>query len=813
MKALVDDIRYAWRRLLATPLQSVLALITLAFGAGAASAIFSVVDGVLLRPLPFVEPDRLVAINATVLGMGTEGWYGSSEPEVIDLEALDEAFESVGAYSWQTVVLGDSLQPRRVDAVLATAGFFPALGVKPVLGRVFTAEENRRGVDRVAVISWQFWQSQFGGSADVLSREIQLPTTTLRIVGVMPRGVAFPDPGVPFWIPLQIDRANPFARNNHYLEVVARVRPGLSPEAARARAEALAARSARAYPAFYPNEGYRVRLRPLREQVVGDVERALLVLLGAVGLLLAIACVNVANLLIARGEGRRREMAVRSALGAKRGRLARLVLTESLVLAFLGGLAGIGLASVGTSQLLRLAPSSIPRLNEVHVNGTVLVFALAIVIVTGIGFGLLPALSAARLDATRALKEGGTGRVGGRSRQLTRRSLVVIQLALAVALLIAAGVLMRSFSNLYRVDSGIDPDDVLTLRAIPSTARYKAGEAMVGYHERLMSRVRTLPGVNAVAEVSNLPLSDGLNGWSFQIEGREAATVAEAPASSINQVTPDYFRVMGQRVVQGRVFTEADRADAPPVVVISESLAKKYFPGEDPVGRRMRVYTPNWPWMEIVGVVGDVRHYGLEHEGGAVWYVPHAQAYRSAYTSFPAMTLVMRTSVEPSSLAEDARATVREVDPTVPIEAVKTMRGVMATSLGPRRFTTLLIGVFAAVALFLASVGVYGVVACGVMARRREIGVRMALGAEAGRVLASVLGEAVVLASVGVAGGVGLGYLFSSALRGLVFDVSPMDPATCAGVGAVLLVMAVAAALGPGLRATHVDPLVVLRSE
>jgi putative ABC transport system permease protein len=813
MGTFIDDLRYGFRRLVSTPTHTVLALATLAFGIGATTAIFSVVDGVLLRPLAYEQPERLVALNATVQGLGTDDWYGSSEPELIDIENLDDVFASVGAFSYQTVIVGDSTEPRRIDALLATAGLFPALGVEPLIGRTFTPEDDVKGNAPLAVISWDFWQAQFGGSTSVLDQPMRLSDREVRIVGVMPRGFAFPDPSTPMWLSMRLDRVNPWARNNHYLEVVGRLRNGIGLERARARLDALAATSSETYPEFYPDRGYRIRTRSLHEQVVGDVQRALWVILGAVGVLLAIACVNVASLLLARGEARRREIAVRSALGARSGRLVRLVLGESVLLAAAGGILGIVLARVGTTQLLRIAPSSIPRLYEVEMNPVVLVFAIAIVAVTGIAFGILPAIAAARQDPSDALKEGGTGRIGGKRRQATRRGLVIAQLSLAVALVLGAGVLLRSFGNLYRVDAGIRTDHVLTLRISPSTARHAAGEAMVAYHGQVLDRVGAIPGVTGVAEVSNLPLASGMNGWSFLIEGRPPATVADAPAANINEITPQYFDVLGLEVVSGRPFTDTDRAGSTPVVLISESLAKKFFPNEDAVGRRMRVFTDGWPWMEIVGIVRDVRHFGLDRAGQPTWYVPHAQGWISAYTSFPAMNVLVRTDGRPGTVAEAARSAIRDIDPTVPIENVQTMDDVVATSLGSRRFTMVLIAAFAVLALFLAAVGVYGVVAWSVLARRREIGVRIALGAAVGRVLGSVLREAFALASAGIAGGLAIAALFSAALKGLVFDISPMDPMTCLGVALVLLLTAFVAAIAPAVRASRVDPLSTLRTD
>jgi len=807
MNGFLDDVSHGLRRMAAAPAQSALAVLTLAVGVGATTIIFSVVDGVLLRPLPWDSADALVRLNAS----RSEGnWISNSEPEFLDIRKLDEVFTGVAAYGQSMPVLGDSLAPRRIRMLIASAALFSVLGEAPLLGRTFTEEEDQRGRDLLLVISWEFWQRQFGGRPDVIGQTIRLSDQPATIIGVMPRGFAFPVPDVQAWAPVRIDFANPWARNNHYLEIIARVRPGVSVAHARARLDALAAASEAAYPEFYAEGGYRIRTMLLREHMVGGVRRPLLVLLGAVGLLLAIACVNVAALLLARGEARRRELAVRASLGARSGRLARLTLLESAWLAALGGGLGAALARFGVPPLMRLAPGSLPRTHEVAVSGHILMFSLLVVLLTGLAFGAWPALNASRADPAEALKEGGAGRVGGRRRQAARRSLVVVQLALAVALVLGAGVLVRSMVKLYGVDAGIDPANVLTLRLTPTQASYPSYPAVIAYHEAALERVRNLPGVISAGAVSNLPLAGPMNGWSFQIEGRIPANIGEAPDADINMITPDYFQTMNQGIVRGRAFTPRDRADAPPVVIISESMASRFFPGEDAIGKRFRVWEP-WPWMEIVGIVRDVRHYGVDRESDPAWYVPHAQAYVSAYTTFYAMTMVVRTAGEPVALAEPIRAELRALDRAIPVENVQPMERVLEASLGTRRFTMQLIVAFAALALFLATVGVYGVVAGSVAARGREIGVRMALGAQRPQVLTAVLAEALALAALGILGGLAVSMAASAAMTGLVFGVRPVDPMTCVVVAIGMAVTTALAALSPALRATRVDPLSALR--
>jgi predicted permease len=806
---LSDDIFYGLRRLLATPVHTSLALLTLAFGVGSTTAIFSVVNGVLLRPLPYEEPDELVVLHTST--KSTE-WYGGSDPEYFDLRKLDDVFTSVAAYTINHVVLGDAAEPRRIRVLAATSDLWPALSVAPLMGRTFTADDDVPARDRVAVISWELWQRQYGGSENVLGQTLRLNDRPIEIIGVMPRGFAFPDPMTEAWITLRLDTANPVARNNHYMGMVARLRSDVTIESARVRLDVLASQSQRAYPEYYADGGYRLRVRSLREHTVGAVERALYVLLGAVGLVLAIACVNVANLLLVRGEVRRREIAMRAALGAQAGRLVRMLFAESAMLAIGGGLLGIGLAWWSVAQLPKLAGSSLPRSSNVAMDGNVLAFTLVLVILTALAFGMLPALGTARANPADALKEGGTGRVGGRRRQAVRRSLVVLQLTLAVALVLGAGVLLRSVVNLYAVDAGLRTDSVLTMRVTPMAAQHPDHPEIVRFHESVIQRMSSIPGVTSAGAVSNLPFTGGMNGWSFQIEGRVVPTVGEAPAADINQVTPGYFETVGQQIVRGRAFNDRDLADSPPVVILSEALAARHFPGEDPIGKRMRVFTEGWPWMEIVGVVRDVHQYGVDRQSFPAWYVPHAQAFVSAYTSFRDMTLVVGTP-DPAALATTVRAAIRELDASAPIENVRSMRDLLDASLGTRRFTVLLITLFGAVALFLAAVGVYGVIAWSVQSRSREIGVRMALGARQRQVLMSVLKEAVILAATGVFFGLAVGALASSALRGLVYNVSPMDPATCALVIVLLLATAGIASVAPALRATRVDPLDSLRVE
>ena len=657
------------------------------------------------------------------------------------------------------------------------------------------------------------WRRDFAGSTKVLGQTIFINERPVIVIGVMPAEFSFPHPDYEAWLPHRLDLENLWARNNHYLGVVGRLKGGVTLPEAQAELDVQAANSTTAYPEFYGDKGYRIRMERLHDSVVGDAKKTLLILLAAVGFVLLIACVNVANLLLSRGEARKREIAVRAALGAGRSRLGRQLLTESVLLAAAGGLAGLALAFVGGGALLSLAPDSIPRLENVKIDMKVLSFALGMVLATGMIFGVAPALHAARADVSEILKGGGRTQVGGRGARFVRRTLVVAQLAMAVLLVLGSGIMIRSFVNLSRVDPGVRTEAVLTLRLSPLSSRIPDPVSTVRYYQDLVERVEALPGVRSAGAVARLPLAMGANNWSFQIDGREVESVGEAPAANVQQATPGYFKSVGLSLVRGRLFDNRDHAEAQPVVIINELMAREHWPDEDPLGKRMRVFTEGYPWMEIVGIVRNVKHFGLDAEVPAKWYVPHAQAYVSAYASPGSMTLVLRTATEPKSLIAPTRAAVRDFDLTVPISDVRTMQEVVAASVGDQRFTMLLLTTFATVALLLAAIGAYGVISYGVSQRTQEIGVRLALGAQATDVLTHVVREGLALALAGVAIGVLGSLAMSRVFQSLVFGISPTDPLTYAGVVALLLLTALAASFFPARRASRVDPAVTLRSD
>jgi putative ABC transport system permease protein len=802
------DFGRALKSLRHAPTFVLLAVVTLGLGVGATSTIFSVVNGVLLRPLPYPEADRLV-----VFSLARDGQPGSnfSDPEIIDIRGETAAFQSVAAFRQSNPLLGSVDQPERVECTLASSDLLPLLGVQPLLGRFFTAEEDVPGGPPVAVLSYALWERAFGGDPSIVGQTVLFENIPHTVVGVMPRGFAFPVPEIVVYRPLRMNLQEPIARNNHYLGVVARLADGVSFEAASARLADLAARDTRAYPEFYPTPVSFLATR-LHESLVGDVRTPLLLLMGAVVAVLLIAAVNAASLFLARGEARRSELALRQALGAGRRNVGAQLLWESLVVALLAGAAGSALAWGGVRALRSLAPPSLPRLDQVGVDGGVLLFGLAVATLTGLAFGLAPAAQAWRSDIRPLLASGGAhGATRGRRAARVRRTLVVLQLALATVLGVGAGLLLRTFTELRRVDLGFDPRGVLVVPLAPHASMVAQDTAAAAFYPALEERVAALPGVEVVGSALETPLAGGHSNFSIQVEGRPLATIGEAPAPGMEWATPDYFAALGIPLRRGRLFTAADHIDAPPVAVIGERLALELWPGEDPIGKRLRMFREGSPWMEVVGVVADVKHYGVRAEPSAKLYIPHLQGYRSGYYSPPSMTLFVRTSGDPAGLAPAIRAVVREVQPGMPIGQVRTMDEIVADALGGDRFVLLLLSAFAAGSLLLAAVGVYGMAAEAVAARTREIGVRMAVGAGRARILRQVLGEGIALASLGAALGLGGGLLLSRFLAQLLYQVSPADPLTYVLVAPILVGVVTLATLVPALRAARLDPVPALR--
>ena len=799
-----QDLQYAARRLFKAPGFAAVAIVTLALGVGANSAIFSVVNGVLLRPLPYPEPDRLVGVYHT-----TEGQRAvMSGPNFTDIARSATTLESAAAVSTGRMILTGEGEPTRLSIAEVSASLFSVLRVRPEIGRTFNADENTPGRTAIVILSHALWQQRFGGDAGVIGKRIMLDGEPKEVIGVMPAGFSYPA-GRQAWLPIEYDES--FVRSQRgawYLSVVARLKPGVTPEQSAAEVETLGRRLAQQYPDANAEIG--MTTYPLLKAMVGDIRRAVLVLFGAVGFVLLIACTNVANLLLARAAARESEMAVRTALGANRSRLVRQLLTESVLLSMVGAGAGLLLAVWGVDLLTRLKPAGIPRLENVRVDGVVILFTLATAIVTGVLFGLVPAFNATRLSS--ALKEGGRGAVGARSGSRVRGALVVAELALAVMLLAGAGLLLRSFVKLQAVDPGFTVKPALTFDLTLPDARYREDASRVAFFDRLMPRLRALPGVRAASSVLGLPLNGLDLILSFEVQGRPPVPPAQQPAMQVRVATPEYFATIGIPLKRGRFFTDADKAGSPRVVLITESAARQYFPTEDPIGKTITLGWRRGPGTpraggEVVGIVGDVKDAGLDE--------PNPPQIFLAYRQWPvgSMTVLLETAVPPMSLADAVRAEVYAVDGSLPVSNVNTLEAVVAHSISQQRFYMLLLTIFAGVALALAAVGIFGVLSYAVAQRTREIGIRMALGAQGSSVVRLIVRQAMLLVAGGVAAGLVLGLFVSQTMTKMLFVVTPTDPATYVSVSVVLAAVALLASWLPARRATRVDPIVALRAE
>jgi putative ABC transport system permease protein len=817
IEALIQDLRYGARMLMKSPGFTFVAVLTLALGIGANTAIFSVVNGVLLRALPYYEPERLVMVwgHRPILQaqIGLED-FPVAVADFVDWRNQNQVFEQMAAMWTPRMNLTGGGEPESVVGLRASASIFPLLGARFAVGRAFLPEEDRAGADRVVVISHGLWQQRYGADPKLIGQKITLNDEAYTVIGVTAPDFQFPRRGeVPtdfyLGVTTKVDLYLPIAftpelmnnRGGDFLMVIARLKPGVSLQQANADMSAIARRLTEQYPQTNTDKG--VRLAPLHQQAVGKARTALLVLLGAVGFVLLIACANVANLLLARAAGRQKEMAIRAALGASRWRVVRQLLTESLLLAISGGAAGLLLAWWGVELLLSIAPDNLPRAYDIRLDTRAAGFTLLVSLLTGILFGLLPALQASKTNLSVTLKEGGRDAAGLLRRRL-RGLLVVGEVALAFVLLIGAGLLIRSFARLTEVDPGFDPRGVLTMDIILPFAKYRDGRS-IAFFQQTLERVRALPGAEAAATVSSLPLSGAPGSLIFGIEGRPSPTEQSFNAG-MRIISPDFFKTFRVPLIKGRLLAESDGAKAPPVVVVNESLARNYFANEDPLGKRI---TNGDETREIVGVVGDVKHSALDEEAKREMYFPMAQR------RFPPifMTLAVRISGDPMQMVAAVRGQVWAVDKDIPISNIETMERLMAKSVAPRRFNLLLLGAFALVGLALAGVGLYGVMSYTVTQRTREIGVRMALGANTGDVLRLVIGEGMKLALIGAVLGLGGALALTRLLKTLLFGVSATDPLTFIVIAAVLIIVALLACWIPARRAARMDPLVSLRVE
>jgi len=797
-------VRYALRSLLKQPSFTAVALLTLALGIGANSAIFGIVNAVLLRPLPYSEPDRVVMLWSHWTNWA-KTWV--SQPEVVDYQTHLRSLEYVAAFSSASFNLTGGGEPVRVRAATVQADLFPALGVRPILGRVFTRDEDQPGHPHVVVLTEGLWRSQFGSDPSIVGRTIQLDATAYTVLGVTPADVRLPVDYATrtvnhLWVPLALGPTDPQDRGNHGYSALGRLKAGATLAQAQAEMDTLTRGYQTRYPNIYDPE-FGLTLVTAPAEVFGDVRPALLVLLLAVGAVLLIACANVANLLLARSEARQKEIAIRVVLGAGRWQVIRQLLTESMVLSGAGGALGIALAWALTRGLVALDPLKIPRVQDIAIDGRVLAFTSLVSIVTGVLFGIVPALQASRADLQPVLKEGGRDSRAGTG--WLRRVLVVSEIAASVVLVAAAMLLARSFARLLDVDAGFNAAHVLTLRTTLPPTQYANSKAMVVAYTSIGQRLRESPGVVAAGAVTGLPLATVRGDWGLVIEG-DTTEGRIGRAADWQIVTPGYFEAIGMKVRAGRTLTEADRADTQLVIVINESMAKKFWPGRSPLGRRL-TWGRNNNFITVVGVVADVHHRGLDAEARPEMYRPYAQY---PYTQ-PTMTWVMRTAGDPLAATTYARAAIRAVDPGLGVSDIATMEQVLADSTSDRRLNMLLFTLLGGLALALATVGVYGVVAYSVTQRTHEIGVRMAIGARPADVLRMVIGEGGRLAVTGVLIGSAIAIAGGRLIRGLLFNVSATDPLTFAGVAIGLLAVALLASYIPARRATRVDPMTALR--
>ena len=808
---MLRDLRYALRQVIQHPGFTAVVVLTVALGVGANSAIFSVVNGVLLRPLPYRQSDQLVYVYSQFPTMGFDDFW-ISPPEYRDLQERARSFSSIGAWRTGRVNVAGTDNPVRVTAAVVSAEFFTTLGVSPVVGRPFTTDEDRPDGPAVAVISHGLWERVFGADPGVVGSRVQIDGAPTTITGVMPAGFDIEDAGVDVWVPVQIG-LHPTNRSSHYLRLVARLAPGVSLEQARTEMRGLVAGWRDAVPAGHvpTPDVHPIRMRGLQETMTGGVRTALLLLLGAVGLVLLIAVANVGNLLLARSEGRRREVAVRVAIGAGRGRLVRQFLTEALVLAGVGGALGLLLGYVGLPLLLATSPDSIPRAGEIGLDGRVVLFTLGVSLLAGLLFGMAPLLHLTGSSMAVSLKEGAQRATATAARQRLRRVLVVAEIALAVMLVIGAGLLIRSFETLQRVDPGFDPHDLLTFQLYLPESRYPDAGAASTFYASLLDRIESLPGVRSAAAMSGLPPLRSVNANDTDFEDVERTPDRPFNVDYYQTVQGDYFGTMGIPIVEGRGFELGDDASGPPVLLVNEALARLYYPDQSPIGRRMRPSGAPM-WLTIVGVVRDVKQGGLAEATGTELYLNNPQV-AAAGVAQRTMNVVVRTSRPPLSLAGEVRAAVRDLDPALPLAQLQTMEQNVATTIRRPRFVTLLLGIFAALALVLAAVGTYGVLSYTVAERNHEIGIRMAVGAQAGHVLGMVLRSGLALAGTGLVLGVLAAVGATRLMRSLLFGVSATDTTTFVAAPIVLAVIAVAACIIPATRATKVDPVDALRDE
>jgi len=812
METLLKDISYGIRSLLKHPGFTAIAVITLALGIGANTAMFSVINAVLLRPLPYRDPARLVTIWEE---SPERGMYQMpvSLANLRDWVNQSQTFEQISAYTFTNLNLTGTGEPARLGTVRTSANLFPLVGATPVIGRPFLPEEDKEGANHVVILGHALWQTRFGSDPGIVGKSLTLNNQIYTVVGVMSSKSQFPvgfgymgkvlnDP-IDLYVPLAAS-GRETERGNYSFFAIGRLKPGATIDQARAEMTTIERRLEQQYPGG--NTGIGISLVPTQEQTVKEIRPALLVLLGAVGFLLLIACANIANLLLARAASRKKEMAIRTALGASRLRVLRLLLTESLLLSLVGGGLGLLLAVWGTDALIALAPDNIPRLNEIGVDARVFAFTLAVSIVTGIVFGLIPGMHAAKPDLNEALKEGSRGSMGSAAGKRTRSVLVAVEVALSLVLLVGAGLMIKSFIRLQQTNLGFNPENVLAVSLTLPQSRYPEDRQQASFFQDALARLQSVTGVQSAGATTALPLTLSVNGSDFRIEGRPEPEAGKEIIINTSSVSPGYFQTLGVSLMKGRDFSDRDNKGAPQAAIINNDLARIYFANEDPIGKRMK-FTDTEPWISIVGVTQDVKQLGQDIGVKPEIYFPYLQVPASS------MSVVVRTANEPLSLTGAVKTQIQIIDKDLPIDDAKTMQQLLANSRSGRRFNLILLTGFALVALVLAMVGIYGVMSYTVAQRTHEIGIRVAVGAQSRDVFRMVIGQGMILAMIGVAFGLAGAFALTRLMTSMLFGVEPTDPATFISIAVLLTGVALVACYIPSRRATKVDPLVALRYE
>ncbi len=803
----LHDVRYAARLQRKNPGFTIVAVIALALGIGANTAIFSVVNTVLLRPLPYKDPERLVLVWEDATKQG----YPRDTPAAanfVDWRDQNHVFEGMAAISDESFNLTGAGEPERLEGHTVSASLFPLLGVEPHIGRVFTAAEDQPGAQHVVLLSYALWQRRFGADPNIVGRALTLNGQSHIVVGVMPARFQFPSTDSQVWVPIAFTQEDAANRDRHYLQVVARLKPGVSLAQAQSEMNTIAARLQQQYPQSNTDLGAAVQ--SLHEYLVGDIKPALLVLLGAVGLVLLIACANVANLLLARAAVRQKEIAVRVALGAKRSRLIRQFLTESVLLSMLGGLVGLAIAYGGLIVLKAFIPENISQAREISMDLKVLGFTFMVSVATGLIFGLAPAVQAARFNQIETLKEGGRDAATGGSGKRLRSVLVTAEVAISLVLLIGAGLLINSFLRLRNVDPGFRAENLLTMKIVLPDTKYERRAQRSAFYTDLIQRVQSLAGVKSAAVTTNLPLYRQGNSIGINIDGKPDPPPGQERIIVTRIISPGYFDTMGIPLLRGRPLSEQDTETTQNVVVISDSMARRYWPGEEVVGKRIAIGKIRKPedWIQVIGVVKDVRQFELTADPKPQMYLTYRQ-----FGFFDAQDLVVKTDIDSASLAATVRKTVWEIDKDQPVSDIQTMQNIMADSIARQRFSMLLLAIFAGVALVLAGVGIYGVMSYSVAQRTHEIGIRMALGAQTGAVLKLAIGYGMKLVLVGLVIGLIAAFALTRVMSTLLFGVTATDPTTFTLISLLLIAVAVLASYVPARRATKVNPIIALRYE